>query len=144
MAHRTSLTNAEWEQLYKLPAYISLLAANHDGGIDRQERKAAIKLSHIKTYSCNPLLTSFYDEADKVFEQNIAELDKALPKERTEREEAIKQEVRKLNTIIAKLGPEYAEAMQQSMQTFTRYVSKAHNNVFEYFLFPMPIKGITE
>src|SRR6478609_10223361 len=137
MAQRESLTYAEWEQLYKLPAYISLLAAHHDGGIDKKERKAAIKLSHIKTYSCNPLLTSFYDEADKVFEQNIAELDKALPKERTEREEAIKQEVAKLNTIIAKLGPEYAEAMQQSMQTFTRYVSKAHNNVFEYFLFPM-------
>src|SRR3954465_5697229 len=124
MAQRTSLTNSEWEQLYKLPAYISLLAANHDGNLDKQERKAAIKLSHIKTYSCNPLLTSFYDEADKVFEQNIAELDKALPKERTEREEAIKQEVRKLNTIMAKLGPEYAEAMQQSMQTFTRMFLK--------------------
>src|SRR3954470_21532332 len=132
MAQRTSLTYAEWEQLYKLPAYISLLAANHDGGIDRAERKAAIKLSHIKTYSCNPLLTSFYDEADKVFEQNIAELDKILPKERTAREQAIKQEVAKLNTIVAKLGPEYATAMQQSMQTFMRYVSKAHNNVFEY------------
>ena len=144
MAQRTSLTNAEWDKLYKLPAYISLLAANHDGGIDKTEKKAAIKLSHIKTYSCNPLLTSFYDEADKVFEENIAELDNTLPKERSAREQAIKEEVSKLNTIINKLGPEYATAMQQSMQTFMRYVSKAHNNVFEYFLFPMPIKGITE
>ena len=144
MAQRTSLTNSEWEQLYKLPAYISLLAANHEGGIDRAERKAAIKLSHIKTYSCNPLLASFYDEADKVFEQNIAELDETLPKERLAREDAIKKEIAKLNTIIIKMGPEYASAMQESMQTFTRYVSKAHNNVFEYFLFPMPIKGITE
>ena len=144
MAQRASLTNSEWEQLYKLPAYISLLAANHDGGIDRQERKAAIKLSHIKTYSCHPLLTSFYDEADKVFEQNIVELDEALPKERTAREEAIKQKIAKLDPILNKLGTEYAKALQQSMQTFLRYVSKAHNNVFEYFLFPMPIKGITE
>jgi len=144
MAQRTSLTYAEWEQLYKLPAYISLLAANHDGGIDKAEKKAAIKLSHIKTYSCNPLLTSFYDEADKVFEQNIAELDKTLPRERTAREQAIKEEVTKLNNIVAKMGPEYASAMQQSMHTFMRSVSKAHNNVFEYFLFPMPIKGITE
>jgi hypothetical protein len=144
MAQRTSLTYSEWEKLYKLPAYISLLAANHDGGIDKAERKAAIKLSHIKTYSCNPLLVSFYDEADKVFEQNIAELDKTLPKERVAREHAIKEEVAKLHPIIEKLGPEYASALQQSMKTFTRYVSKAHNSVFEYFLFPMPIKGITE
>src|SRR4051812_29812382 len=115
MAQKISLTYAEWEQLYKLPAYISLLAANHDGGIDKAEKKAAIKLSHIKTYSCNPLLTSFYDEADKVFEQNIAELDKILPRERTAREQAIKEEVTKLNNIVAKMGPEYASAMQQSM-----------------------------
>src|SRR5881275_2044137 len=144
MAQRTSLTYSEWEQLYKLPAYISLLAASHDGGIDRAERKAAIKLSHIKTYSCNPLLASFYDEADKVFEENIAELDKTLPKEKAAREQAIKDEVTRLNKIVAKLGPEYTAAMQESMRTFIRYVSKAHNSVFEYFLFPMPIKGITE
>src|SRR3954452_17758263 len=125
MAQRTSLTNAEWDKLYKLPAYISLLAAHHDGGIDKAERKAAIKLSHIKTYSCNPLLTSFYDEADKVFKQNIEELDKILPKEKAEREEAIKDKVAKMDTIIAKLGKEYASALEESMRTFTRYVSKA-------------------
>ena len=138
------LTMDEQEQLYKLPAYISLLAAHHDGGIDKAEKKAAIKLSHIKTYACNPILAAFYDEADKVFEQNIAALDNALPKEREAREQAIKREVAKLNTIIGKLGPEYAAAMHEGMRSFTRYVSKAHNSVFEYFLFPMPIKGITE
>ena len=135
--------HAEQEELLKLPAYMSLLAANHNGGIDKTELKAAIKLSHIKTYACNPVLAAFYDRSDKVFEKNIAELDNALPKERTAREQAIRKEVAKLQLIVAKLGPEYVAAMQQGMRTFVRYVAKAHESVFEYFLFPMPIKGIT-
>lgn len=144
MNYMAMLTNDEKEQLYKLPAYISLLAANHDGGMDETERKAAVKLSHIKTYKCNPILAAFYNKSDEVFEQNIAELDNALPKGKAAREQAIKREIARINDIIAKLGPEYATAMRHGMQTFTNYVAKAHNSVFEYFLFPMPIKGITE
>ena len=144
MNYMAMLTDSEKEQLYKLPAYISLLAAHHDGGIDEKERKAAVKLSHIKTYKCNPMLAAFYDKSDEVFEHNIAVLDDELPKDRAAREQAIRREIARLNDIIAKLGTEYATAMRQGMQTFTNYVAKAHNSVFEYFLFPMPIKGITE
>lgn len=144
MDYMAMLSDGEKEQLYKLPAYISLLAAHHDGGIDATEKKAAIKLSHIKSYKCNPLLAGFYDKADKVFAENITSLDEELPKDRIAREHAIRRELMKLNEIINRLGPEYATAMRQSMHTFTSHVARAHNSVFEYVLFPMPIKGITE
>lgn len=139
-----SLTDKEKDQLYKLPVYVSLLAANHDGGIDKTEQEAAVKLSHIKSYKCNPVLASFFDKADVVFKQNIEALNETLPKNYTAREQAIKQEIKQIDAIIAKLGPEYAAAMRKGMQSFSNHVARAHNNVFEYILFPMSFKEITD
>jgi len=46
--------------------------------------------------------------------------------------------------ILKKLGKEYASTMHRSMKTFKDHVSKAHRNVLEYFVFPLPIKGLTD
>jgi hypothetical protein len=109
----------------------------------KQKKKSAIKFSHIKTYSCDPLLTSFYEEADKVFEKNMMQLDRDLPVENEERVAAIKKELLELETIVVKLGKEYAEVMHRSMKSFKEHVSKVHHNVLVDFIFPMPIEGIT-
>lgn len=53
------LTETENKQLLKLPAFISLLAANSDDKLGAVEKQSAAKFSHIKTYSCDPLLTEF-------------------------------------------------------------------------------------
>ncbi len=139
----TNLTTEEIEELLKFPVYISLLAANNDGKLDEAEKKSAIRFSHIKTYSCDPLLTSFYEEADKVFEKNMLQLDKDLPVKNEERAAVIKKELLDLEKIVLKLGKEYTAVMHRSMKSFKEHVSKAHDNVFVDFLFPMPIEGIT-
>ncbi len=139
----TNLTTQEYQALLKFPVYISLLAANSDSNLDEVEKKSAIKFSHIKTYSCDPLLTSFYEEADKVFEKNMLQLDKDLPVKNEERVAAIKRELLDIEKIVVKLGKEYTTIMHRSMKSFKEHVSKAHNNVFMDFLFPMPIEGIT-
>ena len=59
-----NLSVHEKDALLKFPAYISLLAAECDDKLDEEEKKAAIKLSHIKTFSCDPLLAEFYKESD--------------------------------------------------------------------------------
>jgi hypothetical protein len=138
----TNLTKEEIESLLKFPVYISLLAANSDSKLDEAEKKSAIRFSHIKTYSCDPLLTSFYKEADKVFEKNMLQLDKDLPATIAERAAAIKKELLNLEKIVLKLGKEYTTVMHRSMKTFKEHVSKAHNNVLMDFAFPMPIEGI--
>ena len=143
MNYLASLSSEEKEQLLKLPAYVSLLAANHDGGIDKKEKTEAAKLSHIKTYSCNPMLAAFFWEADKVFEKNIEMLNNELPKEREAREKAIRQVLAKLQLTIAKLDKDYAATLYHGMESFKNHVAHAHDNVLEYFIFPMPIKGIT-
>jgi len=130
--------------LLKFPAYISLLAANVAGHIDEAEKQTAIKLAHIKTYTCDPLLTEFYKEADKVFEQNLLQLDNELPKDKEHRDEAIKNELSKIEKIVVKLGHTYTETMHRSMKSFKDHVSRAHRNVLMYFVFPIPLEGITD
>lgn len=138
------LSTSEKESLLKFPAYISLLAANNDDSLNEVEKKEAIKFCHIKTYSCDPLLSDFYAAAEKVFEKNITTLDTALPKEKHEREKKIKKDLVHIESILLKLEPRYAAVMHQSMESFKKHVSRAHHNVLEYFLFPLPIKGLTD
>ncbi len=138
-----NLSVEENQALLKFPAYISLLAANNDGNLDEAEKKSAIKFSHIKTFSCDPLHAEFYKEADKVFAKNIEQRDKDLPKEKDKGEDIIKNELLKLEKIVVKPGKDYASVMHRSMKSFKDHVSKAHHNVLVDFIFPMPMKGLT-
>ena len=144
MKNLESLTPSEKEMLLKFPAYISLLAANWNGELNDGEKKAAIHFSHIKTFSCEPLLSDFYHEADAVFEENIFKLNQELPKGKDERDKTIKSELANLEGILKKLGKEYAIIMHRSMKSFKDHVSKAHHSILESFIFPIPIKGLTD
>ncbi len=137
-----NISPEENEALLKFPVYVTLLAAIGDSTLDEEAKKSAIKFSHIKTYSCDPLLTSFYEEADKVFEKNMLQLDKDLPVNSEERTAAIKIELSKLENIVSKMGTQYATVMHSSMESFKKYVSKTYHNVFVDFIFPIPVKGI--
>ena len=108
------------------------------------KKKSAIKFSHIKTYSCDPLLTEFYKEADIVFDKNINELDKTLPAIKAEREDTIRKELVNLEKIVLKLGEKYISVMHRSMKSFKEHVSKAQRNVLVDFIFSLPIEGITD
>ena len=138
------LSEKENEELLKFPAYISLLAANFEGQLDEVEKKSAIKFSHIKTFSCDPLLSEFYKAADKVFKQNIEVIDRELPKEKHNREAAIKQELQIMVQIASKLGKKYAATMHLGMESFKEHVSRAHNNVLVDFIFPISIPGLSD
>lgn len=138
------LNQQEKEQLFKAPAYVSLLAANTDGTLDEAEKDVAIEFAHVKTYSCDPLLTEFYKEVEKVFEENLEKLDKQLPKGRKERNEAINKELLELEPLFTKLGKEYAETLHHSFSTYAEHVSKAHRSSLASFIFPFAIEGIAD
>jgi len=138
-----TLSAKENKMLLKFPAYISLLAANWNDKLDDVEKESAIKLAHIKTFSSDPLLAEFYKEADKVFEKNIEQLDKTLPKEKENRSVAIELEISNLEKIVSKLRKEYVSVMCNSMKSFKEHVSKAHNSVLVNFIFPIAIPGLS-
>ena len=139
-----NLSREENEALLKFPAYLSMLASEKNDSLDDIEKKTAIKFAHTKTFSCDPLLTGFYKEADKVFEFNIKQINKVLPLEKNSREAAIKKELSKLDKIVIKLGKEYASTMHSSMKSFKDHVSKAHNSVLVDFIFPISIPGLSD
>ena len=69
----SDLTEKQKQALLKFPIYISLLAATDDK-MDEEERMVAIKFAHTKAFSCQPLLTEFCQESEKVFEKNLVEI----------------------------------------------------------------------
>ena len=78
------LNPTEKDLLLKFPVYVSMLAAEKNDHLDRVEKRTAIQFCHIKTFTCDPLLSQFYQEAEKNFEANINELDNALPTDKAE------------------------------------------------------------
>ena len=137
------LSIQEKAALLKFPAYISILAGNSDGILDEVEKKSAIGFAHLKTFSCHPLLKEFYLEAEKVFENNLEQLDKELPKEKESREEAVNKELFHLDKILIKLGKVYSSTMHHSMNSFKEHVFKAHHSVIVDFILPLPVPGLT-
>lgn len=144
MKHYRDLSAKEKDQLLKFPAYISLLASTADDGIDEQEKRTAVKLTHIKTFSSDPLLSDFYKEAENIFEKTVITLNDELPHAKKERTLAICHELDKLEPLLKKLDPEYASVLRYSMESYKHYISRAHRNILEYFIFPMPINGLTD
>lgn len=140
-----SLTPQQKERLLQFPAYITLLAANADGQLDDRERQKAIDFAQVKNYdNKEPLLVKYYTEVQAVFEHNLNHIDAILPKDKQQREAALKQQLAEIEEILGLLGSEYIKAMHRSMQSFKDHVSRAHDNVLEHFIFPLPIKGLTE
>lgn len=137
------LSEEDQKALLKFPVYISLLAANANGETDEAEKNSAIEFDHTKTYTADPLLLGFYEQADRVFKTNLEQIDNELPKGKLQRDVAIKVELRRIKELLKKFSPAYANAMHQSMKSFKEHVSEAHHSVLEDFLFPIPIKGLT-
>ncbi|MBS1917443.1 MAG: hypothetical protein JST87_14280 [Bacteroidetes bacterium] len=140
----SSLSKEDKLQLLKYPAYISLLASTSESGIDRREIEVASKLTHVRTFAGDPLLAGFYREADKIFHAMIESLNTELPKEKMQRARAIERALDNIESILKKLSPLYETALRYSMRMYKDQVSKAHHNVLEYFIFPMPIKGLSD
>ena len=132
------------EALLKYPVYLSMLAADSEDKLDEDEKKAALKLAHIKTFTSDKLLVEFYKLAVADFEKNIDQLNKDLPKETDSREAAIHRELVILDKISLKLGKNHAAILRQSLKAFKAHVSNAHSNLLVNFIIPVAIPGLTE
>jgi hypothetical protein len=128
--------------LLNLPAYIALLAANADGKLDEDEKLASIEYAHIKTFSFDPLLDTFYKEVDRIFEITLMQLNKQLPKGKKNREIAIKNELSDIKKIVSKLDSKQVSVIHHNMNALIEHVSRAHHNVLIDFIFPIPMPGI--
>ena len=140
-----NLTMEERDILFKAPILVSVLTASWDHEISSHEKKEIIELEHIKTFSANPLLISYYKEVEKDLKKHYDEtIKKYSPFDNTKREE-LKKEINKLNTVIAKLDVNFAKALHKSLATYAENVRNAFkSNLLLNFIFPIPIPGLTD
>jgi hypothetical protein len=137
------LTQDEQDLLLRAPVLVSVLAACSYNYVNKSQKADAIKLAHFKTFTAAPVLLPYYIEVDKTFrEQFDATVEKYFPFD-DEKREALKKEITHVNQVIAKLDKDYAAILHKSLEKYARHVNKAAHSVFEDFIFPIPIPGLT-
>jgi hypothetical protein len=138
------LTDGERELLFKAPVLVSVLASCTFNEVNEARKADAIKLAHLKTFTASPLLLPYYAEVEKCFKAQFeAEIEKYFPFDDTKRI-VLKKELDNVNCLIGKLEKEYAAAMRKSLSRYSAHVKKATHSVFQDFLFPLPISGLTD
>lgn len=139
------LTTEERNLLYKAPVLVSVLASSsfNEIEINKSQKADAIKLAHLKTFTAMPLLLPYYAEVEKGFKAAFeVEIKKYFPFDEAKRNE-LKKEMDKTSLVINKLDKEYAEALGRSFERYAKHVKKAAHSIFQDFIFPMPIEGLS-
>jgi len=137
------LTEEERQLLYKAPVLISVLASCSLNEINKQQKTDAIKLAHLKTFTAIPLLISYYIEVEKGFKEEFEyAVKKYSPFDEDKRNE-IKKEILKINFIISKLDKDYALTLYAGLDKFAKHVKNARHSIFQDFIFPLPIQGLS-
>jgi len=138
------LTTEERSLLYKAPVLMSVLASCSFNEVNKYQKTDAIKLAHLKTFTAIPLLLPYYSEVEKTFkEQFETAIKKYFPFDKAKRND-LKKEIDKVNHVIGKLDKEYAQVLHNSLDRYSNHVKKAAHSIFQDFIFPVPIPGLSD
>ena len=138
------LTEEERENLLKAPVLVSVLASCSFNKVNEVQKADAIKLAHLKTFTAVPVLQAYSQEVDKNFRERFeATAKKYFPFDEKNRQQ-IEKEIQKISLIIEKLDAGYGNALRKSLNGYARHVKKSTHSVFQDFLFPMPIPGLSD
>lgn len=138
-----NLSTEEREHLYKAPVLVSVLVSCSLNEVNEAQKADAIKLSHLKTFTAIPALRDYYEEVDKNFKSQFeATVKEYFPFDENKRK-TLKNEIEKVNLIIAKLDGSYGQVLHQSLEGYANHVKKAAHSVFQDFIFPFPIPGLS-
>ena len=120
-----SLNEKEKELMMDAPVLVSILVADADNDHSEDEKKEAIRLAHIKTFSERQELHPYYHHLDKEFSERYDTLMNELPGGIEERREEIIQRLEKLNQVFKKLNQKFASYFYMSLKDFAFYVATA-------------------
>lgn len=138
-----NVTSEEKELLLKAPVLLSVLASCSNHEINKHQKADAIKLSHLKPFTANPSLMSFYTEVEKHFEEQFNSACRLYHPFDEAKITELKKEISKIYPILKKLDKEYAHKLLNSFEKYERHVRRAGHNVVEDFIFPVPIPGLS-
>ena len=137
-----NLTNEEMELLFRAPALVSVMSSCSYNNVNYLKREDAIKLSHIKTFTADPLLIPYYLEVEKSFKEDFeAAVAKYFPFDHEKRQD-LQNEINRVGEIISKLDSKFSSVLCRSLDRYAKHVRNAHS-VIRDFIFPIPIQGLT-
>lgn len=119
------INDAEKHQLIDAIAQITVLVAGADGTIDTTEVAWAEKLTKIRTYSSDDLLSEYYGFVGDEFENKLNDMIKELPDDVEERNKILYAKLEALNPILEKMDNLYASSLYSSFVSFGEHVAKA-------------------
>ena len=138
------LTSEEVDLLVRAPVIVSVLASCSYNEINKAQKGDAIKLAHLKTYTANPVLLCYYAEVEKIFKDEFeTTVKKYFPFDDVKRN-ALKKEMKKIDIIIAKLDKGFADILRKSLEVYAKHVKKAAHSIFQDFIFPVYIDGLSD
>lgn len=133
----------EQRLLLSAPVLVSVLASCSLNTVNEYKKADAIKLSHIKTFTADPLLLPYYAEVEKNFKNEFeTALRKYYPFDAEKRKE-LEQEIGRVRVLMSGLEPKYANVLRGSLERYAKHVAHAHS-VIRDFVLPIPIPGLTD
>lgn len=132
------LSKEDRDILLKAPAVVAILAAiSDDGEVSKHEKSESIKLSHLRTFTSEPILQNYYKESEKVFEENFDAVMSQLPTEWSDKEKFLEAELEELKHVLPKLNDVYAKDLVNSLKSFAKHVFKSNASFLDYFVLPV-------
>lgn len=119
------INEGEKLQLIDAIAQITVLVAGADGTIDTTEVAWAEKLTKIRTYANEDLLSEYYGFVGDEFDSKLDALIKELPEDVESRNKILTEKLEALNPILAKMDNLYSSSLYSSFVSFAEHVAKA-------------------
>lgn len=122
------LSEAEQQNLFRLPIYVTALVAGADDNIDRAEVREAVFLAHLRVKQARPGMTDYYAVVDKDFEVELKAYIKTLPTTAEEHNPILNAELAKANDSMKKVAQKdktFAIHFYNSMKDFARHIAEA-------------------
>jgi len=138
------LTSEEQELLLKAPALVSVLTACSYNEVNQARKADAVKLSHLKTYTADPMLRDYYKEVEKDFKEQFEAIAEAYYPFDTQKRNELRHQIDLVNQVIGKLNSAYATRLHKSLEKYANHVKKSTHSIFQDFIFPVAIPGLSE
>lgn len=120
-----NLTKQEASKMLNAIPLITILIAGADDNIDYNEKKWAIKLANIRTYSNPNELHDYYSHIGIDFAERLNKNIDELPRSTAARQQYISEQLSELNAIFPKLDASFAAKLYESCLSFAQHVANA-------------------
>ena len=127
-----NLNENEVSKMLNAIPLITILIAGADDKINYNEKKWAIKLANIRTYSNPDELHDYYSQIGFNFTERLNKNIDSLPQNNISRQQKISDQLAELNAIFPKLDSSFNAKLYNSFISFARHVANASGGFINF------------